>query len=92
MSRQNGYTSQMMYNILEGNANTDNDTATSLTQTAAAAAAGTTATFDGMSGITTPTNDVTINADFAAAINQLAANQTTVMTQMAALSFAQEPA
>jgi hypothetical protein len=58
----------------------------------AAAVAGTIATFAGMSGITTPTNGATINADFAAAINQLAANQTTIMTQMGALSFAQEPA
>jgi hypothetical protein len=81
----------MMYNILEGNDNTNNDTTASLTQTEAAAAAGTTATFAGMSGITTPTHGVTINADFAAAINQLAANPTTIMTQMAALSFAQEP-
>ncbi len=81
-----------MYNVLEGNDDTNNNTATSLTQTAAAEAAGITATFAGMSGVTTPTNGATINADFAAAINQLAANQTTIMTQMAALSFAQEPA
>ncbi len=37
-------------------------------------------------------NGATINADFAAAINQLAANKTTIMTQIAALSFTQEPA
>jgi hypothetical protein len=92
MSGQNGYISQTKYNILKGNDDTNNDTVTSLTQTAAAAGAGTTATFADMSGITTCTNDATMNADFAAAINQLAANQTTIMTQMAALSFTQEPA
>jgi hypothetical protein len=82
-----------MYNILEGNEdNTNDDSAMSHTQAAAAAAAGTTATFAGMSGITTPTNGATINADFAAVINQLAANQTTIMSQIAALSFVQEPA
>jgi hypothetical protein len=91
-SGQNRYASQTMYNILEGNYDTDNDTATSLTQTAAVAAAGTTATFAGMSGVTTPTIGIIINTDFAATINQLAANQTTIMTQMVALSFAQEPA
>jgi hypothetical protein len=90
MSGQNGYTSQTMYNILKSDDNTKNNTAASLTQTEAAATAGTTATFAGMSGITTPTNDATINEDFAVVINQLAANQTTIMTQMAALSFAQE--
>jgi hypothetical protein len=35
---------------------------------------------------------LTINTDIAAVINQLLANQTIIMTQMAALSFAQEPA
>jgi hypothetical protein len=91
MPEQNGYTNQTMYNILEGDDNTANNTATSLIQTVAATAAGTTATFAGMSGVTTPTIGVTINTDFAASINQLAANQTTIVTQMAALSFAQEP-
>jgi hypothetical protein len=92
MSGQNGYASQTMYNVLGGDGNTNNNTATSLTQTVAATAASTTATFAGMSGVTTPTNGRTINADFAAAINQLTANQTIIMTQMAALTFAQEPA
>ncbi len=92
MSGQKRYASQMMYNILVGDDDTNDNTPTSLTQTAAAAAAGTTAMFAGMSGITTPTNGETINTDFAAAINQLAANQTTIMTQMVALSFTQKPA
>jgi hypothetical protein len=60
-----------MYNILEGDDDTNNDTAMSLDQTAAMAAAGTSAAFAGMSGVTTPTNSATTNADFAAVINQL---------------------
>jgi hypothetical protein len=38
----------MMYNVLEGNDDTNNNTPLSLTQTAAAAVAGTTATFADM--------------------------------------------
>ncbi len=62
-SGQNGYASQTMYNVLESNYDTEEDATMSLTQTAAAAAAGTTAMFAGISGITTPTNGATINAD-----------------------------
>jgi hypothetical protein len=91
-SGQNGYTSQTMYNLLEGDDDTDNNTVTSIIQTATLAAAGTTATFAGMSGINTTAYGSTINVDIAAAINQLSVNQTTIMTKMAALSIAQEPA
>jgi hypothetical protein len=38
------------------------------------------------------TTPASINADIAAAINQLSANQTAIMTQMAALSFTPAPA
>jgi hypothetical protein len=92
MAGQNEYASQTMYSILEGDNDTNNATATSLTQTVAVAAADPTSTFANMSGVTTPTNGATINTDFAGVINQLAANQTTNMNQMAALSFVQEPA
>jgi hypothetical protein len=90
-SGQNGYTSKTMYNVLEGDDNTDDNTVSTITQTAVVAAAGTTATSAGMSGITTTVYGLTINADIAAAINQLSANRATIMTQMVALSFAQEP-
>jgi hypothetical protein len=72
-SGQNRCASQRMYNVLEGNDDTDNDTVTSITQTAAAAAAGTTATSAGMSGITTSVYSSTIYTDIVAAINQLLA-------------------
>jgi hypothetical protein len=81
-----------MYSGFEGYEDNDNNTVISITQTMTAAAAGTTATSVGVSGITTTTYSLTINVDIAAAINQLLANQTTIMTQMAALCFAQEPA
>jgi hypothetical protein len=92
MSGQNGYASQTMYNILEGDDDTDNNTVTSIIQTATVAVANPPATSAGMSGINTTVYGSTINADIAAAINQLSVNQTTIMTKMAALSFAQESA
>ncbi len=73
-SGQNRYASQTMYNNLEGNDNTDNNTVMSITQTATVAAASTTAMFAGMSGITTTAYGSTINVEIAAGINQLLAN------------------
>ncbi len=92
MSGQNGYASQTIYNVLEDNYNTDDDTVTTITQTAAVTAASTMTTAAGTSGITSNAYSSTINADIAAVFNQLLANQTTIMTQMVALSFVQEPA
>jgi hypothetical protein len=92
MSGQNRYASQTIYNILEVNDNTDDNTVTSITQTATVAVASTTTMFAGMSGITTTAYGPTINMEIAVAINQLSAYQTTIMTQMVPLSFAQEPA
>ncbi len=86
------YASKTICNVMEGNDDTNNATVRTITQTAAVTAAGTMATVAGMSGITSNAYNLTINADIAAAINQLLANQTTIMTQMVALSFAQEPA
>jgi hypothetical protein len=92
MSGQNGYASQMIYNLMEGDDDTDNNMVRTTTQTAAVAVASTMATASGTSGITSNAYSLTINTENAAAINQLLVNQTTIMTQMVALSFAQEPA
>ncbi len=46
-SGQNGYASQTMYNVLEGNDDTNNDTVTTITQTVGGTAASTTATAGG---------------------------------------------
>ena len=73
-SGQNGYANQMIYNVLEEE-DTDNNTVTTITQMAAL----TTAT-----GGTTPSGGTAISAEVAAAINQLSANQTAIMSQMAA--------
>jgi hypothetical protein len=78
-SGQNGYATQNMYNMLEGNNDTDKNTVTAITQTAA------TTTTTG----TTPHVGPAVNADITAAINQLAANQTAIMLQMAAILFEQ---
>jgi hypothetical protein len=83
-SGQNGNATQNMFSMLEGDKDTNEDTVTTITQTAAAT-------------ITTGTTPhvgpgPAINADITAAITQLAANQTAIMSQMAAMSFAQAPA
>ncbi len=68
-----------MYNVLEGNNDTNEDTVTTITQTVAA----TTTTG------TTPTVGPAINAEITTAINQSLANQMTIMLQMAGMLFAQ---
>jgi hypothetical protein len=73
-SGQNGYANQTFYNVLEEE-DTDNNTITTIMQTAAS----TTAT-----GGTTPSGGTAISAEVATAINQLSANQTAIMSQMAA--------
>jgi hypothetical protein len=78
-SGKNGYATQNMYNMLEGNDNTDKDMVTTITQTAA-----TTTTMG-----TIPQVRLAINADITAAITQLVVNQTAIMLQMAAILFAQ---
>ena len=91
MSCQNGYASQNMYNIFEGTGeDTDNDTVTTITPiTDVAAMAATTA---GTMGTGQPSMMSNVNDKIAAAINQLSANQTVIMTQMAAMSFTPAPA
>jgi hypothetical protein len=76
-SGQNGYANETIYNIMEEGIDNDtnNNTVTTITQTAAL----TTTT-----GGTTPSGGTTISAKVAAAINQLLANQTAIMSQMAA--------
>jgi hypothetical protein len=74
-SGQNGYANQMMYNLLEdrNDDDTNNDIVTTITQTDVVA-----------TGDATPSGGTTISAKVAAAINQLSANQTAIMSQMAA--------
>jgi hypothetical protein len=74
---QNGYANQTIYNVMEeGIDNDTNDnTVTTITQIAALTIA-----TDG----TTPSGGTDISAKVTAAINQLSANQTTIMSQMAA--------
>jgi hypothetical protein len=76
-SVQNGYDHQMIYNIMEVglDKDTNDKTATTITQMAVL----TTAT-----GGTTPSSGTAISVEVAAAINQLLANQTAFMSQMAA--------
>ncbi len=76
-SGQNGYANQTIYNVLEeGNEeDTNNNMVTTIMQTAAL----TTTT-----GGTTPSGGTAISAEVAAAINQLLANQTAIMSKMAA--------
>ena len=81
MSGQNGYSNQTMYNVFtEENENkSDDDIVTTITQTAPLTAApSSTSTLKGTA----------ISAEVAAAINQLSANQTTMMAQMAAMRMA----
>jgi hypothetical protein len=76
-SVQNGYANQTMYNILEdGNDDdTDDNTVTTIMQTDA-----------GATGGATPSGGTAISAKVVAAINQLSANQTAIMSQMAAVT------
>jgi hypothetical protein len=64
-----------MYNVLEdrNDDDTDDDTVTTITQMDAVATGG-----------TTPSGGTAISAKVATAINQLSANQTAIMSQMAA--------
>ncbi len=83
MTGQNGYTNNNTYNAFEtNNNNTNDDTITKsamVPQTAAEATS---------SLGTSPCTNFAGNAEIAAAINQLSANQTAIMSQMAAMSFA----
>jgi hypothetical protein len=89
-SGQNGYANQTIYNVMgdELDDDSDDDTVTTITQTAAVA---TTAPSGGGAS--------TISAEVATALNQLASNQTALMSQitatnaqMAALSVVPPPA
>jgi hypothetical protein len=76
-SGQNGYANQTIYNVLEdGNDDdTNDDTVTTITQMDA-----------GATGGATQSGGTAISAKVAAAINQLSANQTAIMSQMAAVT------
>jgi hypothetical protein len=76
-SGQNEYANQMIYNVMEAGLDddTDNNTVTTVTQ---AAALTTTV------GNATPSGITAISDEVAAAINQLAANQLAIMSQMVA--------
>jgi hypothetical protein len=70
-----------------GKGDTNDDTVTMITPITDIA--GMTATTASRMGTVQPSMMSTVNAKIAAAINQLSANQTAIMTQMAALSFTQ---
>jgi hypothetical protein len=81
MSDQNGYSNQTMYNVFakENENDLDDNTVTTITQTVALTAA---------PSRTSTSQGIAISAEVAAAINQLSANQTTMMAQMAAMTMA----
>jgi hypothetical protein len=80
---QTGYTNNTIYNAFEAtDEDTDDDTVNTIITVPQTAAAATTAVS------TLNTAPSTMNVDIAAAISQLSANQTAIMTQMAAMSFA----
>jgi hypothetical protein len=84
---QNGYANQNMYNVFDGiDDDSDDDTVTTVTPITSIAAA--TTTTASTLGAAQPSLPASMNAKIAAAINQLPQNQTAIMTQMAALSFA----
>ena len=80
-SGQNGYSDQTMYHVFneEHGNESDEDTVRTITQTSAIMAA---------PGSTSTSQGTAISAEVAAAINQLSANQTTMMAQMAAMTMA----
>jgi hypothetical protein len=81
---QNGYTNNTIYNAFEkGEEETNDDMVDTIVTVPQAAATATMA--DSLLG-TTPGS--TVNAEIAAAISQLSAYQTAIMSQMAAMSFA----
>jgi hypothetical protein len=83
MSGQNSYgLKQNIYIILNGANDMDDDTVTTVIQATAAATT---------TGRTTATTTIVIPPKIAAAINQLLANQTAIMSQMVAMSFAPAP-
>jgi hypothetical protein len=84
MSGQNGYANQTIYNVFADGVNreTGDNTVTTITQTAALTAE---------SGGTGHTISAGVSAEVAKAINQLSANQSALMAQMATLSFGATP-
>jgi len=75
----------MMYNVFEGtDDDTDEDTVTTITPVTSVAATVT-------NTVSTQALPASVSAEIAAAINQLSQNQTAIMSQMAALSFAPTP-
>ena len=89
---QNGYSTQHnMYNAFEPlDEESDDDTVTTVTPLSNFAASATAPPSVGNFS-TAQTGAPSVNAEIAAAINQLSANQTAIMSQMAALSFAPAP-
>jgi hypothetical protein len=80
-----------MYNLFEGTSkDTNNNRVTTITPIMDVAAMA--ATTAGTMGTAQPSMMLTVNAKIAAAINQLLANQTAIMTQLAALLVTPAPA
>jgi hypothetical protein len=85
---QAGYTNPTIYNAFETqDEDTDDDTVNTIVTIPQTAAAVTVGSSIGAASAAT----ISANADITAAINQLAANQTAIMSQMAAMSFAAAP-
>jgi hypothetical protein len=80
---QNGYTNNNIYNAFKKNDNDTNNKSVTTSATVPQAAAEATSSLG-----TSPCTNFAGNAEIAAAINQLSANQTAIMSQMATMSFA----
>jgi hypothetical protein len=85
---QNGYTNNTIYNAFEIDDDSDDDTVLTIPPVTPVAASAVST----MAPTVHSSLPASVSADIAAAINQLSANQSAIMTQMAALSFAPAPA
>ena len=90
-SGQNGYANHNMYNVFDvlDDYNPNNDMVTTIAPVTSVAA--TAATMNSTLGMA-PSAMPSVNAEIAAAINQLSANQSAIMSHMAALSSTPAPA
>ncbi|KAL3823120.1 hypothetical protein ACHAXA_006450 [Cyclostephanos tholiformis] len=85
---QNGYTNNTIYNAFEIDDDSDDETVMTVPPITPVAASAVST----MASTVHSSMPASVSADIAAAINQLSANQSAIMTQMAALSFAPAPA
>jgi hypothetical protein len=83
---QNGYTNNIYNAFANGDEDTDKDTDTTIVTVPLMVPQGAVTVTVAASSLGTATGSA-INVELAAAINQLSANQTAIMSQMAAMSF-----